>query len=256
MKQIAILILIILTQKSFGQKSNELERYITAIDKMVYTDSIYLSDSLNGQRVNIIGFEKNDTIYKVELNYPDLNRKRIVYYKKDVNFLNNVCYVREIDSKTSKLYIDVKSWDNNIIKSFTKNVLNKDERKDIKRILDNSDLTTLFEFKKIDDKADKFHLKCSLVEKVALPADCGYFAFAAAFKFKIIETDYKTKEQFLIILIQCPREKGEEFYEPGSIYKIMIATNSGVTFDWVTINGYESEKLPTFWARQIEKMKN
>lgn len=69
------------------------------------------------------------------------------------------------------------------------------EKNDIEYIIKHySYLETDLLFKSIDNRAEKYFLKGYLVEKLDLPAGCGYIAFATAYKFRIIETDFKAKK--------------------------------------------------------------
>ena len=257
MRRILIIFIgFILIQKAFGQEINYLQQYILKIDTAKNYNKVYLSDTINKEKVNIVGFEKNDTLYKVELNFPNTNRKRIIYFRRGNYRFENVCLVKESNIQTNEIYINIEIWDNKIIKSYTKDVIDAKEKNDIEYIIKHySYLEADLLFKSIDNRAEKYFLKGYLLEKLELPAGCGIFAFATAYKFRIIETDFKTRKKYIIVLIQCPREKGENFYKKGAIYQINLATNSGVPFEWSIYNKYEKQNLPTFWARQIEIIK-
>jgi len=253
MKKILALMLLLLSLNSFCQKSKELNDYVLKINQTIFTDTVSLEDVQLNQKVSIQGFFKGDEVLKAKINFIDLNRSRVVYYKRGINLLNDVCLVIDYEMESGAELIKIESWDNKILKSRLKEVVHDDEKNNPKKILEHSDFTTVLEFKKIDDQAEKYEFSARLVDTLPLPAYCGTFAWASAYMFEIIETDFKTEEKNVVIIITCPRERGEEFYESGKTYSGIIATNSGVTFSWSLSNNYENQNLPTFWARAIEK---
>jgi hypothetical protein len=109
--------------------------------------------------------------------------------------------------------------------------------------------------KKIDDQASKYSFTGELVEETPLAPYCGTFAWATVFKFKIIKTDLITNNEYLLVIITCPRMRPKNYFKEGAIYEGTIATNSRATFSWMIQNQYEKENLPTFWAREFDKRK-
>ena len=243
----------LISSGAFSQDLKLLDDYISKIDHSIFTDTVRIDKIHSGNRVSIQGFFIDDSVAKAIIQYPELNRTREVYFKSGINVLNSVFYVKEYDSKTRREYIHIKSWNNKILESRFSEEIKDGENHHPKNILEQSDLSTEIEFKRVDDQADKYSFSGILTEQVELPAYCGIIAWASAFKFKIKRTDFKTKEKHLIILIQCPRGREEKFFEVGKLYEGIMATNSGVTFGWSILNEYENEQLPTFWARTIEK---
>lgn len=113
MKRILILIIgFILIQKGFGQEINNLQQYISKIDTTKNYNKVYLSDTINEQKVDIVGFEKNDTIYKVELNFQNTNRKRTIYFRRGNYRFEDICLIKEYNPQTNENYIDIEMWDN------------------------------------------------------------------------------------------------------------------------------------------------
>ena len=244
MKSLLHITLIILIWNNFSYGQTELIEYITKIESSHFTDTVYLKED----GIDITGFFIEDEVVKAKLVYPMANKERVVYYKEHNSLFHNVCAVQEFKAKNGKKTFQVTSWNNEIQKSgLGKNI--KPEK-----ILEECDFTTELGFKRVDDRAQKYSFLGRLVETVPLPAGCGTFAWATAFKFELVESDFQTEDEHVLIIIKCPRVRGEEFYEAEGLYKGIISTNSGVTFSWSIQNQYSNENLPVFWAKSINKI--
>jgi hypothetical protein len=82
-------------------------------------------------------------------------------------------------------------------------------------------------------------------------ADCGYFHFKYAFKFKLIN-----KDASIICFIDCPDFLGREFFVKGNKYVIDITNNIEKRLKEGTIvNLYKEENLPTYFVTSIVKEK-
>ena len=253
MKKIGLLLTFMLLVVGLrAQPEKEWEKYIQKVDQMQFTDTIHLQDSMLGQIVNVIGYEVNDTLYKAELTYPGLGRKRITYHRQGSGLFHSVCHLIEFDLQTETKVAEIKAWEEHVFFSNTKKLVDKGERKDPELALQRSDYSIQIEFKKVDLRAKKYWVTGTMVEAVPLPAYCGTFAMASAYKFKVLESDLEPDAEFIVAKVQCPRSYGEDFFVTGATYRLRLATNSGVTFGWLEYNQYEGENLPTFWARSIE----
>lgn len=128
------------------------------------------------------------------------------------------------------------------------NYINQIETVSFRDTLFLSDSSVQLKFQKVANKASENFLIGKLEEEVPLPPYCGTFAWAAVYKFKIIETDLITNEKYLLVIMKCPRMHRKNYFKKGAIFKGTISTDSGVDFSWMIQNKYEKENLPTFWA--------
>lgn len=102
--------------------------------------------------------------------------------------------------------------------------------------------------------AQEYSLKGKLIcnENVCPTAPgCGTFAFAVAYKFEIVSTDYKTSSKYIVAMIECPELHGGSFFKSGDIYEMTLIPKSEASFSWSIINDYEKENLPTLWVKEI-----
>ena len=80
-------------------------------------------------------------------------------------------------------------------------------------------------------------------------ADCGYFHFKYAFKFKLINTDDR-----IIGFIDCPDFLGRKLFVKGDKYVIDVTNNIEKSLKEGTIvNPYKEENLPTYIVTRIIK---
>ena len=107
----------------------------------------------------------------------------------------------------------------------------------------------------------KEFIKIKLVEfsNVELPPKCGREPFGVTLKFELLENlDSMNKGENILIIIRCPIEIGVEDYKDNSSFKFSKYSDKEEIImlekDWIVWNVYEKENLPTFWAKQIEKI--
>lgn len=82
-------------------------------------------------------------------------------------------------------------------------------------------------------------------------ADCGYFHFVHAIKFKRPSTG-----NFIIGFIGCPELYGEIFFIKGKTYLVDITNAMQKRLKGtVIINSYKEENLPTYFVTRIIKEK-
>ena len=262
MKQKLTAIFCVLTCIASAQRPGDADDYIARISKATQFDTVYYNDYA-GTKKDIIGYVLNDTIVKAEITDPENGRKSLVYYRDIDSLLHNVCYVLETDLVTGKVYFEVTKWNDTILWQRKPKRIDPRCSGDSDCMLRYYDFKPDLESKRSDDLAGgSYSFTGSLVSVVSLPSFCGNIAFAASYKFRIIETDLKTDDEYLIVIITCPRDKetgysretGKPFFETNSIYKGIVATKSGVDFGYSLYNEYARESLPQFWARDIQKV--
>jgi hypothetical protein len=82
-------------------------------------------------------------------------------------------------------------------------------------------------------------------------ADCGYFHFIHAFKFKRVNSG-----SFIIGFIGCPEMLGKNFLIKGDSYIVDITNDMKKRLkDAEVINIYKEENLPTYFVTRIIKEK-
>jgi hypothetical protein len=117
-------------------------------------------------------------------------------------------------------------------------------------------ISLLFSFA-IVNAQKKYHLKGKLVcDEIFCdrPIACGYFAIAQAYKFEIIETDYKTENKYIVGIIFCPDFYGSVFFIKDKIFDIRLTEETWELGFGVTLtNRYENENLPTLYVSEITR---
>jgi hypothetical protein len=177
------------------------------------------------------------------------SRIRLTYYDNDRSV-----YVKEFDSTTNELLAEVYGSGYDVYKSQVRKPLDKEEKKQPYRLLENADYSTVIDFAIVDRKAKKYHFKVKLRSALPLPPGCGTMAFGHLQKFEVLSTDFLNYDKkFVLIIEPCPEFLGDNFFQDDKIYEVDVATNSGVTFGYSYLNNYEKENLPIFWSRKIVK---
>lgn len=252
MKQKFLLILTLLTSTAFSQSVANIDNLVYEIEKTIFSDTIMVLNSprVDTKPIRVIAFLKDDILLKTIAVYSNSSRLRFTYYDKQEN---TPVYVKDIDSLTRDILLEVYGKNYDVYKSLITKPLDKQESKEPYRVLQNADFSTEIDFALIDNQAKKYKLTGKLVETVQMPPDCGNIAWAIVHKFEVLNTTIPSYEKKYVLIIQpCPEFLKDNFFQAGQIYEIDIATNSGVTFDFSVINNYEKENLPTFWTREIK----
>lgn len=252
MKQKFLLILTLLTSTAFSQSIESIDNLVYEIEKTIFSDTITVLDSprVDTKPIRVIAFLKDDILLKTIATYSNSSRLRFTYYDKQEN---TPVYVKDIDSLTKDILLEVYGKNYDVYKSIIKKPLDKQEFKEPYRVLQNANFSTEIGFALVDNQAKKYKLKGKLVETVQMSPDCGNIAWAIVHKFEVLNTTIPSYDRKYVLIIQpCPEFLKDDFFQAGEIYEIDIATNSGVTFDFSVINNYEKENLPTFWTREIK----
>ena len=241
---------------AFAQTVESIDSLKQIIDQTVNLDTISIRDTPKTatRPVHIKAFLKGDTLLKTVANYANSSRLRITYYEQVYQGYATPLLVKDIDSLTHNVLLEVYGKDNDVFKSSIIKPLEEQEAKQPYRVLQNANFSTEIGFALVDRKADKYSFTGRLVKAVPLTPDCGTIAWAIVQKFEVINTTFPNYDNKYVLVIQtCPEFLKKDFFQKGKIYEMSVATNSGVTFSFAVINSYEKEKLPTFWTRQIEK---
>jgi hypothetical protein len=255
MKQILIFILTLFTTTAFSQSVKNIDNLVSEIEKTYFTNTISItnSPSVATRPIQIIAFFNGDTLLKTVAKYYNSTRLKFSYYDKHQN---TPLYVKDIDSLTNEVLVEVYGKDSDIYKSTIVKPLDEQEIERPSRVLLNSDFSTKIGFALADRRALKYRFTGKLVKAVPLTPSCGIIAWAIVHKFEVLTTTFPNYGKKYVLIIQtCPEFLKENFFQKGIIYEIDVATNSGVTFGYSVINNYEKEKLPIFWTRKIERQK-
>ena len=255
MRHKLIFIFSLLTSTVYSQSVQSIDNLVSEIEKTIFTDTITITDSprVSTRPIKIIAYLKGDTLLKTVAKYSNSTRIRFSYYD---NQLNTPLYVKDIDSLTKDVLVEVYGKNFDVFKSTIIKPLEEQEAKQPYRVLHNADFSTEIGFALVDNHAKKFKFTGKLVETVPMTPHCGTFAFAIVQKFEVLTTTIPSYDKKYVLIIQtCPEFLKDSFFKAGTIYEIDVATNSGVTFGYSVINNYEKENLPTFWTREIKKQK-
>lgn len=255
MTQKFLLILILFTSTAFSQSVESIDNLVYEIEKTIFSDTITVLDSprVDTKPIRVIAFLKDDILLKTIATYSNSSRLRFTYYDKQEN---TPVYVKDIDSLTKDILLEVYGKNYDVYKSTITKPLDKQEYIQPYRVLQNANFSTEIGFVLLDNQAMKYKLTGKLVETVEMTPDCGTIAWAIVHKFEVLSTTIPSYNKKYILIIQtCPEFLEDNFFQAREIYEIDIATNSGVTFDFSVINNYEKENLPTFWSREIKKEK-
>ena len=255
MTQKFLLILILFTSTAFSQSVESIDNLVYEIEKTIFSDTITVLDSprVDTKPIRVIAFLKDDILLKTIATYSNSSRLRFTYYDKQEN---TPVYVKDIDSLTKDILLEVYGKNYDVYKSTITKPLDKQEYIQPYRVLQNANFSTEIGFVLLDNQAMKYKLTGKLVETVEMTPDCGTIAWAIVHKFEVLSTTIPSYNKKYILIIQtCPEFLEDNFFQAREIYEIDIATNSGVTFDFSVINNYVKENLPTFWSREIKKEK-
>lgn len=254
MKLELIAILIFVTTTGFSQSIESIDKLVSEIERTNFIDTITIYDQpeVSTRPIQITAYLNGDTLLKTVARYSNSTRLKYSYYDK---FENTPLFVKDIDSSTSKILLEVYGKDFEVYKASIKMPLEKQEIKQPYRVLDNSDFSTEIAFAIVDRQALKYKFIGKLVDTVPAPPGCGIFAFAIVNKFEVISTTYTNYDKKYVLIIQpCPNFLGEHFFIKGENYEIDVATNNGVTFGYLVFNNFINENLPIFWTREIKKI--
>lgn len=252
MRQKFLIILTFLTYTAFSQSVESIDDLVYEIEKTIFSDTITVLDSprVDIKPIKVIAFLKDDILLKTIATYSNSTRLRFTYYDKQEN---TPVYVKDIDSLTKDILLEVYGKNNDVYKSIIIKPLDKQEHVQPYLVLQNANFSTEIGFALVDNQANKYKLRGKLVEIVQMPPDCGNIAWAIVHKFEALNTTIPSYDKKYVLIIQpCPEFLKDNFFQAGEVYEIEIATNSGVTFDFSVINNYEKENLPTFWTREIK----
>lgn len=255
MRQKFLLILILLTSTAFSQSVESIDKLIYEIENTTFSDTITILDypKVPTRPIKITAYLNGDALLKTVATYSNSSRLRFSYYDKQQNI---PVYVKDIDSLTKDVLLEVYGKNYDVFKSTIIKPLEEQESNQPYRVLQNANFSTEIGFSLVDNQSKKYKLTGKLVETVQMPPDCGNIAWAIVHKFEVLRTTIPSYNKKYILIIQtCPEFLEDNFFQAREIYEIDIATNSGVTFDFSVINNYEKENLPTFWSREIKKEK-
>jgi hypothetical protein len=256
MKYFLTIIFFSLGQTVFAQSVESIDSLKQIIDKTVILDTISIdyTPNVTTRPVHVKSYLKVDTLLKTIANFANSSRLRITYYEQTYQGYATPLYVKDIDSLTHKVLLEVYAKDNDIYKSNIINPLEEQEAEQPYRVLQNANFSIEIGFALVDRKADKYSFTGKLVKAVRLTPGCGRIAWAIVQKFEVINTTFPNYNNKYVLIIQtCPEFLKKDFFKKKKIYEISVATNSGVTFSYVVVNSYEKEKLPIFWTREIKR---
>ncbi|TAL46707.1 MAG: hypothetical protein EPN92_05660 [Chitinophagaceae bacterium] len=112
----------------------------------------------------------------------------------------------------------------------------------------------IFSQEKVVSDTSLYIFKAKLIKVEPLPPHCGIFAFALAQKFEIIESNFSpVKPRFIVLLIQpCPEFLGKNFFLKNRVYYLQVSQVNNAPFSYIIMNSYKTEKLLSFWIRDIK----
>jgi hypothetical protein len=253
-RYLIILLIFYLNISAYGQSVQKIDSLVLLIDRTNFSDTIKVDNNILKCK-SVTGYITNDLIKKIEL-VIDSTKSFIIYfwhYYPDYPEYNTLIYAQEKCVKEVSQYY----FCEDTIAIIDSKKFNINESDSI------SDLCSLFFFyeeqvaKQIIENATKYYnFIGKLVEIPKGISSCGgVMPSGAAFKYEVIETDYKDYiSKYVIINIGCPPIYGKDFFNAGSKYKIRAATTSGVSFGISIINYYSEELIPDYWSREIEKI--
>lgn len=103
----------------------------------------------------------------------------------------------------------------------------------------------------------QYKITGKIINKISLPPDCGYIAFATVMEFEIINSNFKDYTRKSIpIIVCCPEFYEDNFFNKDDIYKITIADEKQTDFGWTIPNIEITEKYQLkkkYWLINIEK---
>lgn len=227
---------------------DSLYNYVHYIDSMNFEDTISLSIERNHIKQKIKGYAHKGTFYKAEISYLEFDRIRTVYFSTEG--YPPVCYVKEVDAKTNKVCLEIGYWKEKLIINNSENSLFESEKNSPSKIRSRSDIFYTLEHKYIDSLADKYYLEGIAVNIPKFQFACGFVWVTISVKFKIDSTDYPTNKKRISAIISCPLSYGNNFFKKGKKYKMIIATNSGVSLP------EDEDANQELWVREIEIIDN
>lgn len=86
-------------------------------------------------------------------------------------------------------------------------------------------------------RGDIFHLKGQVINEVEPTSFCGTFAFATVIEFQIIHfSDTHYKSDYIGVIVTCPELYGQNFFQTGEVYDLVIANENQADFNWLIRN--------------------
>ena len=164
---------------TFGQTVENIDSLKLIIDNSVYSDSISVIRSSKSaiRPVLVKAFLKGDTLLKTIASYANSSRLRIAYYEYEDASHSTPLYVKDIDSLTNTVLLEVYGKDGNVFKSAILQTLDTLEAKFPSLVLDNSNFSIDVGFALVDRQAKKYSFTGKLVKAVPLSPGCGTIAW-------------------------------------------------------------------------------
>ena len=86
-------------------------------------------------------------------------------------------------------------------------------------------------------RGNQFELKGQIINEINLTPHCGTIAWGTVLEFILMEfSDSSYKLDSIGLIFTCPEFYKDGFFEIGKIYKIKVADENQVDFDWVIPN--------------------
>jgi hypothetical protein len=83
----------------------------------------------------------------------------------------------------------------------------------------------------------QFQLKGRIIGEVELTAGCGFVAFGTVIEFDVIKLQgMRYQNNHIGIIITCPRDYDEGFFEKGKTYQIVFSDKNQANFEWIIVN--------------------
>jgi hypothetical protein len=258
MKVPLLFIFVLFCCSIFSQSSKSIDSLIKRIDDTTPTDSITIVDSskwtTRSIQVKVTACLKGDTLLKTIARFNKVSVLRITYYEQWAKSFASARYVKDIDTLTNEVLLEVYGNGFDIYKSTIVKIAVEPEAKRPYDILSFSDYSINIGFALVDRKACKYTFKARLTKVIPMTIRCGQSAEAIVQKFEVISTTFpKYDKQFVLLVQPCPELLEKDFFVAGQVYEVNVATNSGVTFGYFVHNLYQNENLPTFWTREIKR---
>ena len=242
---------------SKAQSEKELQNHLISIERKINSNSIntlFLDFHIEEEPVKIIAFYQNELLLKTQITFLNQPLKRIVYYfpTYDKAIKAKICYIKKYDTLKNQVLLEIKYWNDELINSTEI----KDEKVEVSlKILETekwriTDLEQAIFFKKFYRirKAKAEIIEMSEWEFIA----CGFAIIFETFKFRLIEKNNEVETVFLGVF-QCPRRKGEDFFEVGKLYDLELKKCFEGDECYVD-ERYENSKLPIYTVEEIKKI--
>ena len=106
-------------------------------------------------------------------------------------------------------------------------------------------------------RSDQFELTGEIIGTISLPPHCGYFSFAVAIEFRIVDFSISDLPSETIgLIVPCPEFYGDNFFVVGTSYQLLVTQNEKPYEDFLIWNSSIVSKYAlarNFWVEDAKK---